>query len=258
MAKINDSMRQYINNSTVAQAADNAASFYEQNMRLPTNGNHFRSDVKFSSGDNNPYTALLSAIISYASKPDEKTGLSPEQTYSVNAKDKLASNVSFPQYAVGIKEASRSTQQWKYTPYGLVYPATTPEGMSSATAKALKRTSGTMELIFRASHERNFNSYQKSLKDSLLYTPDTSGSAAANSLNTVLEKRKLVTPDFNTNNEADRQANNFVELVNTRLNNDDEFRKEFFKYAVDNQGSEFEKYLNYCGYNDTTISGYAL
>ena len=270
MAKISDGLAAAINNPEVIQAANNAAAYYEKvysslNQRHYKDAPTFNSDMKdaykdieFSSRENTPFSALLRAIIKYASVNSTNPELTNEESYSANAKDSVFKPLSIPQYATGIKDAFNSgVVQWKYSPYKLVYPAVTPKGMSRSTIKALQRTSGSVEQLMRFNYDKKFNKYRISLEKNLIFTPDTTGGAAAQKLNTVLESRKLVTPDFNMDNESDKLAVNFVNLVNKRLPADEGFRKEFFKYAEEFKGSQFQKYSNYCGFDDNAITEYS-
>jgi len=264
MAKIDNALATKINNEAVIQAANNAAEYYEQtHKKTSSSGSSFirpdiknKMEVQFSSAGNNPYTALLKTIINYA-KSAGNEGQAPVDLYSANAKDKVFSELPFPQYAVGIKDAAESgVTVWRYVPYELVYPANKGNGMSS-DKKALKRASGSKQLLINTLYKRKFADYEQSMKNNLEFRPDTTGGMAAQKLNTVLESRKLVTPDFNMDNEGDKMAVDFVRLVNNRLPADEKFRKEFFKYAEEFKGSQFQKYLNYCGFDDNAITEYS-
>jgi len=279
MGKLNDKMLDFIP-PAVRPAAEKAAEQYDIDRQSVASGNTpfdtesnaywyatgGYTDIEFDSTTPSAYTGLISAISRYAETPNEKKE-TPTTKYLPNVKstgvfEKNKEFISFDQYASIIHNAlKQGCTKWKYVPYGLVYPKKKQgvAGVSDEAIKAAQQVTGTLEMWNKSRPIRNTANYESEAAKELVQQNIEDGSTAATSLNKVLTKRKAITTDFGADISGDEHLNNFCRMLMPKLEQNYNYRKDFFSVAQQNKSSELYRWLIDAGYTEELIrmlSGY--
>lgn len=262
-----------IKDPAIIQAARNAAIQYEHDRRDKTKDKHhyiygkdnsvLLTDVKFSSNEPSAYTNLLIAICNYAIKKGSD-GYSPKDKNISNEKAHIfkENKVPFDQYSVIIYDSKQGgCTNWKYVPYGLVYPekGSVPENLPKDISTVAKGTAGSRDMLNSTNYERETENYVNTAHKHLVQKNMVSGGTAAESINETLIARKKITDDFARDIRGDNILNDFCNILMNKIQQDSNFREDFFATAQGSPNSELYRWLLAVGYNKDLIyelSGY--